>query len=39
MNRSYDHAVGFKITAYNLMVISNILSGERPRRIKRIVSC
>ena len=38
-NRSYDHAVGFKITAYNLMVISNILSGERPRRIKRIVSC
>jgi hypothetical protein len=21
MNRSYDHAVGFKITAYNLMVI------------------
>ena len=38
-NRSYDHAVGFNIIAYNLMVISNILSGERPRRIKKIVSC
>ena len=38
-NRSYDHAVGFKIIAYNLMVISNILSGERPRKIKKIVSC
>lgn len=37
--RSYDHAVGFKIIAYNLMVISNILSGERPGKIKRIVSC
>ena len=38
-NRSYDHAVGFKIIAYNLMIISNILSGERPRKIKKIVSC
>ena len=39
MNRSYDHAIGFKIVAYNLKVISNILSRERPRKIKRIVSC
>ena len=39
MNRYNDHAIGFKIIAYNLMVISNILSGERPRKIKRIVSC
>ena len=39
MNRYYDHTIGFKIIAYNLMVISNILSGERPRKIKRIVSC
>ena len=37
-----DHIImliGFKVIAYNPMVISNILSGERPRRIKSIVSC
>ena len=37
-----DHIImliGFKVIAYNPMVISNILSGERPRRIKGIVSC
>ena len=38
-NKSFDHVVGFKIIAYNLMVISNILSGNRPRRIKKIVGC
>ena len=39
MNSSYNHAVGFKIIAYSLTAISNILSGERPRKIKKIVSC
>ena len=39
MNRSYDHSVGFKIIAYNVMVISNIESGKTQRKIKKIVSC
>jgi IS4 transposase len=30
-NRSYDTAVGLKAIAYNLMVISNIETGEKPR--------
>ena len=38
-NRSYDHTICLKAIAYNLMVISNILSGKRPRKIKNTVSC
>ena len=39
MSRSYDTAIGLKIIAYNLMVISNMEAGEKPRGIKKIVSC
>ena len=38
-NRSYDHAISFKIIVCNLIVISNILSGKRPKKIKMIASC
>jgi hypothetical protein len=38
-NRNYDTAMGLKIIAYNLMVISNIENGERPRSINKIVVC
>ena len=38
-NRSYDTAIGLKTIAYNLMVISNIKTGNRPREIMKIVSC
>jgi hypothetical protein len=38
-NRSYDTAMGLKAIAYNLMVISNIEAGEKPREIMKIVSC
>ena len=38
-NRFYDTAIGLKVIAYNLMVISNIKTGNRPREIMKIVSC
>ena len=38
-NRSYDAAIGLKAIAYNLMIISNIKTGNRPREIMKIVSC
>ena len=37
--RSYDTARGLKTIAYNNMVISNMEAGDRPREIKKIVSC
>lgn len=38
-NRDYDNAVGLRILAYNLMLLSNIRMGENPREIMKIVSC
>jgi len=38
-NRSYDAAIGLKAIAYNLMIVSNTESGEKPREIMKIVSC
>jgi hypothetical protein len=38
-NRNYDAAIGLKIIAYNLLVISNKETGEKPGKIKKIVSC
>jgi hypothetical protein len=38
-NRSYDTAIGLKAIAYNLMIISNIKMGNKPREIMKIVSC
>lgn len=38
-DRSYDNAIGLKIIAYNLMVISNTETGDKPKEIKKIVSC
>jgi hypothetical protein len=38
-NRSYDTAIGLEIITYNLMVISDIESGEKPGEIMKIVSC
>ena len=38
-NRSYDIAIGLKIIAYNLMVMSNTETGNKHREIKRIVNC
>jgi len=37
--RNYDTAMGLKIIAYNLMVISNIEQGEKARAINKIVVC
>jgi len=37
--RNYDTAMGLKIIAYNLMVISNIEMGETSRSINKIVVC
>ena len=37
--RSYDTATGMKTIAYNLMIISNMKARDRPREIKKIVSC
>jgi hypothetical protein len=31
--------MGLKAIAYNLMVVSNIKSGEKAREIKKIVVC
>ena len=36
--RDYDSAIGLKAIAYNLMVLSNIRSGENPRGIIKIVA-
>ena len=38
-NRSYDSAIDLKAIAYNLMIISNIKTGNRRREIMKIVSC
>ncbi len=38
-NRDYDNAIGLKAIAYNLMVTSNMEAGEKPREIKKIVTC
>ena len=38
-NRDYDNAIGLKVIAYNLMVISNIELGDSRREIMKIVSC
>ena len=38
-NRDYDIAIGLKVIAYNLMVISNIKLGDNRREIMKIVSC
>jgi hypothetical protein len=38
-NRSYDTAMGLKAIAYNLMIVSNIKTGNRRREIMKIVSC
>ena len=38
-NKDYDTAVGLKVIAYNLMVVSNIKTGNRSREIMKIVSC
>ncbi len=38
-NRDYDSAMGLKAIAYNLMVISNIEAGEKPREIMKNVAC
>ena len=38
-NRDYDSAMALKAIAYNLMVISNIEAGEKPREIMKIVAC
>ena len=37
--RSYDTAMGLKAIAYNLMVMSNMEAGEKPREIMKIVAC
>ncbi len=38
-NRNYDTAIGLKTIAYNLMIISNMELGEKPREIMKIVNC
>ncbi|MDS0256552.1 transposase, partial [Thermoplasmatales archaeon AK] len=38
-NRDYDTAIGLKAIAYNLMIVSNVKAGEKPREIMKIVSC
>lgn len=39
INRNYDNAIVLKIIAYNLMVISNMKTGNRSRKIMKIVVC
>ncbi|WMT53055.1 transposase [Ferroplasma acidiphilum] len=39
VKRDYDTAIGLKAIAYNLMVISNMELGEKPREIMKIVNC
>ena len=38
-NRDYDTAMGLKVIAYNLIVLSNMKSGEKTREIKKFVVC
>ena len=38
-NRNYDTAIGLKIIAFNLIVVSNIEKGKKSREIMKIVSC
>ena len=38
-NRDYDSAMGLKAIAYNLIIVSNIKMGNKPREIMKIVSC
>ncbi|MFG1556081.1 MAG: transposase [Thermoplasmataceae archaeon] len=38
-NRSYNTAIGLKAIAYNIMIVSNIKTGNKPREIMKIVSC
>ena len=38
-NRSFHTAIGLKAIAYNLMIVSNIKMGNKPREIMKIVSC
>lgn len=38
-NGDYDISVGLKAIAYNLMIVSNIRTGERAREIMKIVVC
>lgn len=38
-NRDYDTAVGLKVTACNLMIVSNIKTGDRPREMMKIAVC
>ena len=37
--RNHGTAIGLKAIAYNLMVISNVEAGEKPRKIMKIVAC
>jgi len=37
--RDYDTAIGLKTIAFNLMVASNMESGEKPRKMMKIVAC
>lgn len=39
INRNYDNAIVSKVIAYNLMVMLNIKTGNRPREIMKIVVC
>ena len=36
---NYEAAIGLKIIAYNLMVMSNTETGDKPREIIRIATC
>jgi hypothetical protein len=38
-NSNYDTAMGLKIIAYNMMVISSIELGEMPRAMSKIAVC
>ena len=38
INRSYDNAIGQKIIAYNLFIISNMRAGDKPKDIMKIDS-
>jgi len=38
-NRDHDTAVGLKVIAYNLMIVSNIKTGNRPREMMKIAVC
>ena len=38
-NRNYDTTVGLKAIAYNLMIVSNMKTGNRSREIMKITVC